>query len=219
MLICGLYREHQYLLQDTDWSLQPAEQSKRWLHFLRKVETARLSEVCHIIGDVNLDFVKWNVPDHSQLQMITDSKNILEANGFFQLVKEVTRSWPGQSDSLIDHFWTNDPSRVLSVTNSVRAVGDHNVIMATIRTKGRDNKRLDTTKRSFKNFDPNVYRQRLESENWPDIYEISNVDLAYDFLESRVVGILDEMCPYRTIQYRSECKTWLTDDTKDMMSI
>ena len=113
----------------------------------------------------------------------------------------------------------NDPSRVLSVTNSVRAVGDHNVIMATIRTKGRDNKRLDITKRSFKNFDPNVYRQRLESENWTDIYEISNVDLAYDFLESRVVGILDEMCPYRTIQFRSECKTWLMDDTKDMMSI
>ena len=83
LLICGLYREHQYLLQDTDWSLQPVEQNRRWLHFLRQVETARLSEICHIIGDFNLDFVKWNVPDYSQLQMITDSKNMLEASGFF----------------------------------------------------------------------------------------------------------------------------------------
>ena len=43
LLICGLYREHQYLLQDTDWSLQPVEQNRRWMHFLRQVETARLS--------------------------------------------------------------------------------------------------------------------------------------------------------------------------------
>ena len=170
LLICGLYREHQYLLQDTDWSLQPAEQNKRWLNFLRQVETARLSEICHIIGDVNLDFTKWNAPDYSQLQMITDSKNILEASGFFQLVKDVTRSWPGQVDSLIDHFWTNEPNKVLSVTNKVRAVGDHNVITATIRIKGSDTRRLDTKKRSYKNFDPLIYRQLLESENWSDIF-------------------------------------------------
>ena len=44
LLICGLYREHQYLSQDTDWSLQPIEQNRRWAHFLRQVETARLSE-------------------------------------------------------------------------------------------------------------------------------------------------------------------------------
>ena len=219
LLICGLYREHQYLLQDTDWSLQPLEQSRRWSHFLRQVETARLSDICHIIGDVNLDFVKWNSPDHSQLQMITDSKNTLEASGFFQLVKDVTRSWPGQVDSLIDHFWTNEPSKVLSVTNLVRAVGDHNVITATVRIKGSDTVRLDTRKRSYKNFDPVIYRQRLESENWSDIYDISNVDLANDFLESRVVAILDKLCPFKTIQHRTECKSWLSDDMKDMMGI
>ena len=103
--------------------------------------------------------------------------------------------------------------------NRVRAVGDHNVITATIRTRGSDTRRLDTRKRSYKNFDPNTYRQRLERENWADIFDISNVDLAYDFLESRVVGILDDMCPYKTIQHRTECKTWLSDDTKDMMNI
>ena len=60
--------------------------------------------------------------------MITDSKDILEANGFCQLVKDVTRCWLGQSDSLIDHVWSNEPNRIISVTNNVRSVGDHNVI-------------------------------------------------------------------------------------------
>ena len=219
LLVCGLYREHQYLNQASDWSLQPIEQSRRWSQFLRQVETARISSTCHIIGDVNLDYKKWTTPDFSQLQMITDTKNSLEAGGFFQLIDDVTRTWPGQVDSLIDHFWTNDPQKIINVSNVVRAVGDHNMISASIRMKGSDTRRLDTRKRSYKNFDLSLYRQKLEMENWSEIYDISDVDLANDFLESRIVKTLDDMCPYRTIQYRTDCKTWLTDDTKEKMRV
>ena len=217
LLVCGVYREHHYLNQPTDWSLQPAEQTRRWSQFLRQVETARISSICHVIGDFNLDYKKLNAPDFAHLQMITDTKDSLEAGGFFQLVDDVTRSWPGQVDSLIDHFWTNDPQKILKVSNVVRAVADHNVISANIRIKGSDLKRLDVSKRSYKNFNPVLYRQKLNEENWSEIYEISNVDIANDFLESRIVKILDGMCPYRTIQHRTECKTWLTDSTKEKM--
>ena len=217
LLVCGIYREHQYLNQASDWSLQPIEQCRRWSQFLRQVESARISSTCHIIGDVNLDYVKWTAPDFSQQQMITDTKNSLEAGGFFQLISDVTRSWPGQVDSLIDHYWTNDPQKILKVSNVVRAVGDHNVISACVRMKGSDSRQLDTCKRSYKNFDPIIYRQQLEAENWSEIYDISDVDLANDFLEKRIVDILDVMCPYKTIQYRTECKTWLKDTTKVKM--
>ena len=85
--------------------------------------------------------------------------------------------------------------------------------------KGSDNRRLDSKKRSYKNFDPTLFRQRLGAQNWNDIFAKSDVDLANDFLESRVVSILDEMCPYKTIQYRTECKTWLSESTKEKMII
>ena len=137
ILVCGVYREHQYLKQDTDWSLQPQEQIRRWNTFLRQVETARITATCHIIGDVNLDFNKWSAPEQSQAQMVTDTKNVLEVSGFFQLVTDITRSWPGQADSTIDHFWTNEPPKIMNITNIIRAVGDHNVITVTIRTKGK----------------------------------------------------------------------------------
>ena len=55
LLVCGVYREHQYLNQQTDWSLQPSEQSKRWAQFLRQVENARITAACYLIGDFNLD--------------------------------------------------------------------------------------------------------------------------------------------------------------------
>ena len=38
------------------------------------------------------------------------------------------------------------------------------------------------------------------------------------FSESNVVDILDDLCPYKTIQYRTEAKTWLTDETKALMN-
>ena len=215
LLVCGLYREHQYLKQDSDWSLQPIEQNRRWSTFLKQVDTARISSTCHIIGDVNLDYLKWDLPDYLHSQMITDAKNCLEGGGFFQLVSDVTRAWPGQTDSLIDHFWTNDVQKVLEVKNSVRSAGDHNVITAIIRMKGSDVRQLDSRKRSFKNFDPVSFRQKLSLEQWEDIYEIEDVDLANDFIESRVVAALDEFCPYKTIQHRAECKTWLKLETKN----
>ena len=217
LMVCGLYREHQYLAQDNDWSLHPTEQTRRWTNFLRQVESARISSTCHLIGDFNLDYKKWTAPDFTQAQMITDTKNSLEGGGFFQMVNGITRTWPGQVDSLIDHFWTNDPQKIISISNSVRAAGDHNVITAVIRMKGSATSKLDTRKRSYKIFDPYIYRQRLESENWSDIYDIEDVDLANNFIESRVANILDSICPYKTIQYRTDCKSWLTDDTKNQM--
>ena len=217
MLVCGVYREHQYLNQQSDWSLQPAEQALRWAQFMRQIETARVTNTCHILGDFNLDYNKWTAPDFAHAQMISDSKDTLETGGFHQLVEDVTRSWPGQVDSLIDHIWTNEPGKILQVMNKVRAAGDHNVISVLIRLKGSDSTKLDTRKRSFKNFDPLEYRQRLEMYNWEEIYEISNVDLANDFLESRVVQTLDAICPYKTVQHRAVSKPWLSAETKALM--
>ena len=77
----------------------------------------------------------------------------------------------------------------------------------------------DIRKRSYKNFDPVVYRQKLDAENWSEIYEITDVDLANDFIESRIVKFLDEMCPFKTVQFRKDCKTWLTDETKTKMRL
>ena len=51
-------------------------------------------------------------------------------------------------------------------------------------------------------------------DNWTDIYDIDNVDLVNDYIESRVVGILDELCPFKNIQYRSNYKPQISAETK-----
>ena len=37
VFVCRVYREHKYLNQESDWSLQPQEQLSRWKMFLRQV--------------------------------------------------------------------------------------------------------------------------------------------------------------------------------------
>ena len=185
-------------------------QLARWIRFLKQVEDAGTTATIHIIGDLNLDFLKWQVPDRAHSDMVNCTKNILESNGFTQLVRGATRSWPGQLDSLIDHLWSNDHSRVMSCVNEVEAVGDHNCITGHIRITGRYSKRLDTRRRNFKTFDPVKYRERLAEVNWTEIYGINDVDIANDFLETKLKPILNELCPMSTVQYCSNHKPWLT---------
>ena len=166
ILVCGVYREHRLLNQKDDQSNRPEEQLNRWNSFLEQVVRARSSSSVHIIGDFNLDFRKWASPDGHHINLVNNTKNILEAGGYSQLVVGITRTWPGQVDSLIDHLWSNNSQRIISCTNEVRATGDHNLLTAIIRTKGQDSRRLDARRRSYKNFDPVIYRNRLAEVDW-----------------------------------------------------
>ena len=150
MLLCGIYREHQFLYQPDSLSLQPAEQQRRWTSFMDQIDRSANNSSVHIIGDFNLDYNKWTTPEFKHTQLVNCSKNTLEAGGFTQLVDGITRSWIGQTDSLLDHIWSNNTQRILSCTNEVRAMGDHNLITMVIRTKGQDSRRLEIMKRSYK---------------------------------------------------------------------
>ena len=207
LLVCGIYREHRYLHQDSDISSQPVAQLARWNNFMKQVEDAGTSASIHIIGDTNLDYQRWQNPDWNHRDMVQATKNTLETNGFTQLITEITRCWPGQVDSTIDHLWTNDQNRIMSTGNEVEAVGDHNWIQGHIRLTGKDSKRLDTRRRDFRNFDPVEYRRMLSEVDWTGIYELEDVNLANSFLEDNLNPILNKLCPLTTVQYRNKQKS------------
>ena len=181
ILIGGIYREHQFLHQQDDSSLQPQEQLRRWNAFLEQIERASTSSNCHIIGDFNLDHIRWATPPQHHIQLVNATKNCLEPLGFSQLIDGVTRSWPGQVDTCIDHIWSNNVEKIISTTNLTKSAGDHNWITANIRLKGKDSKRLETHRRSYVNFNPETYRQMLAEVNWDGLYKLDDIDTANDF--------------------------------------
>ena len=105
----------------------------------------------------------------------------------------------------------------MSCKNEVEAVGDHNWIAGHIRLTGSDSKRLDTRRRNFRNFDPVTYREKLAGINWTEIYDISDVDLANNFLEDNLNPILNYMCPLTTVQHRTNFKPCISNETSDTM--
>ena len=119
ILVATFYREWQQLHQVDNSTRSVPAQQERWCNFLSKWEAA-LSEGKEVIvmGDINLDFLKWTRSDLPSSDSAVRLKSLTEAlfsrifpHGVSQLVKDATRVWPGQSDSGLDHIYSNKPEK------------------------------------------------------------------------------------------------------------
>ena len=138
MIIGGIYREHSLLRQPlpntTDSEFL---QNMRWERFINQWVTASQNADCYIVGDTNLDHLKWLNPDQINTVMTNMVKNTIETLGYHQLIRGATRFWPTQSDSLIDKCWTNCPEKILSASNIRYGASDHNIVEILIKMKGK----------------------------------------------------------------------------------
>ena len=120
ILVCNLYRDWQYLDQDSDESLSTAAQLTRWLSFLDQWKAAMAEDKeIHVMGDTNLDFLKWEDPSQPGSQRRNRLHKLSNAVfdrvfsfGFVQLITTATRFWPGQEPSGLDHWYTNKPGKL-----------------------------------------------------------------------------------------------------------
>ena len=129
----GIYREHQQLGRidpnATSREVQ-LEQEKRWRIIVNKWKLAARNQNCVVLGDLNLDYLRWNNPEFHLQKMVELVQSQIETLGFVQLVSDSTRAWKNQADSLLDQIWTNCPSKIICHKNQVRGSSDHNVITA-----------------------------------------------------------------------------------------
>ena len=85
-------------------------------------------------------------------KMVQRTKYVLEAAGHVQIIRGMTRCWPGQADSLVDQCWVNRPNRIISHLNEVRSSSDHNNISVLVRTKDKMVASQGIIKRTWKDF-------------------------------------------------------------------
>ena len=151
--------------------------------------------------------------------MIEDTKDEIETEHFYQMVQGPTHFWVGHQDSLIDQSWTNCPERIISCKNVTRATADHNMIQTVFRTKGQIGGAHEIVKRCRKDFDLEQYKSEVESINWSPLFEMENVNNAYDYFESSFLKILDKMAPMIKIQPRRVVTNWVTVETRKCMTL
>ena len=218
LILGGMYREHKLIGDPTDARIGGYEhQAARWRAFIEQWKRAdKLGEV-HVIGDLNVDMMKWDRPEYATAPLVDMLKEEIVTLGYSQLVKGPTRFWPGTRDSLVDVVWTKCPDKILQCNNRNRSVADHNFIKVVMRVKGQGRKPAEYIKRCWKNSSPEQLRQELEAVNWNDIYDLEDPTLANSFLEENVLQVLDKLAPNKVIQTSRSHKKWVSAETKEMI--
>ena len=162
-----------------------------------------------IIGDLNLDYNHWESPIGSSVSMIENTKTTIGSSGFYQVIRGNTHTWPGAQDSLLDHCWVNVPEKVIATVNDDNAASDHNIIGIILRIIGVENNCQPFKNRKWQNFDPATFNQKVGEINWDQMYELTDTNLVWDYIESHLVDILKVEAPVIKCQPRNKHKVWI----------
>ena len=155
-----------------------------------------------ILGDFNINLHNRNTPD----AMLVNG--FLKKNTLKQLITAHTRL-TNRGGSCIDWVITDCPyvshSGVLD-----ELLSDHFSIFA-IRKKHRETitkkwKRI----RIYKNFDREVFHTLLVNDNWRQYYILRDVNLLWSMIYTRIIQILEIMCPYKNVCLRDPRTPWIT---------
>ena len=165
------YREFTLLHENSPPnSSDPSQQKIRWKSFTNQWKQAADKNSCWVIGDLNLDMMKWNDTNYEHKELVDILKDNIETKNFSQVITQPTRFWNG-SQSLIDHIWTNCPSKIMKVRNIDRAVADHNIITTRIRIKGQEHVPTETISRDKSNFDKTTFKNEVSKIDWTTLTE------------------------------------------------
>ena len=169
------------------------------------------------MGDINLDFLKWQNPDRVHEKMTQRTKDAIEGAGHVQIIKGATRSWRGQTSSLIDNCWLDKPQRIISHHNEVRGSSDHNHISIILRMKDRCFSAPELQKRSWKDFSPKIFKKEISEIDWNPIFETDNLNLKNSYFEEKVGLALEKVAPMKYIQVIKNHRNWVDTELKNLM--
>ena len=176
--------------------------------------------------DANIDHLTWrqteNLPSHhSSIRL----KSLIEALfdrilplGVTQLVTGATRIERGQPKSGLDHLYSNRSEKLSSVQTFFTGVSDHKLLKVTRFSKSFKQLPRFVKKRTFKNFDEELFKDRIRVCGFEEIYSCQNVEEAAKLLTDKVTDVLDDMAPIKKFQTRTNYAPWLNDDTKHLIA-
>ena len=227
IIVGNAYREWGFMGQaDPSVSRDLAAQKDRWSVFLGQWERA-LGEDREVIvlGDMNINHLEWSRDDlpptnqtHKLKPLIQELFTRILPHGVSQLVTSATWSRPNQSESGLDHLYSNQPTKLSPIQVINCGASDHKLVGCTRYSKSMKKSVRYVTKRCYKNFKKHEFISEVRKISmWP-IYECEDVYIALKMLTNEVTTILDKMAPIKTIQIRQNYAPWLSAETRQLMS-
>ena len=112
--------------------------------------------------------------------------------------------------TVIDHVYTNKPENLSPVLAVNQGGSDDKLLFVTRFSKSNQRNVRYIKKRTFKNVDPNKFKEEVKKLDLWDIYSCECVNTAVGLLSSKLTSILDRLAPVKKIQIRSQYVPWLT---------
>ena len=169
---------------------------------LKQVDMSK-NEV-YVLGDFNVNYKNKLSEEYKKLNFM------IKANGLSQVVDNTTRN-SDKSSSLLDIILTN--SKYISVAGTLgHFISDHQPVYV-VKKKARDSRpKVEFEGRSYRNYNKERLREALQDMDWADLHTILDPDDAWDFIVSRFLPIIDQMCPVRKFQIKNYRPDWITPE-------
>ena len=179
-----------------------------------------------VLGDINLDFLKWtrrNLPANDSSARLKQLNELIFSRifplGVSQLVTTATIVSPTDPPCGLDHIYTNRPDKCSDVQTELNGGSDHKVLKITRFSKANVRSARYVRKRSYKEFCPEKFSEAVKQISWFELYMCDSPTQAADILTKKLSDILDNLAPVRTIQIRSKYAAWLSDTTKELLKL
>ena len=192
LLVGTIYREFKLARQPDNATASGEAQITRWSRIVDSWEAAGLEGDVMVMGDLNLDWNKWNdfTGLKAKLRDIVNDKLI--TIGFAQIIDTNTHRGVNE-ESIIDHIWINCPRRIICSDVIQNLDSDHEVITAQIR--GRDltmneDKRMV---RRWKNYSKERFVTELEKMDWSKLYVDEDINNIVNEFTKNIITVLDKI--------------------------
>ena len=166
-----------------------------------------------ILGDFNISF------KNNTSSICKSYKNILNMFNLKQLINTPTRVTP-TSSTIIDHIICNNQDKISQSGVISTGVSDHFLTFCTRKShKEKVEKQNIVRIRSTKNYDKDVFIDKLNAIDWSSLYLCRSVQDAWEKFRSLFHSTLDDIAPYRDIKIRQQTEPWMTSEILDNIRI
>jgi hypothetical protein len=165
-----------------------------------------------LLGDFNTDIkAKKN-----NLKASLD--NFLRIFDLSQIIEDPTRITE-TSETIIDLIITSDKDKVVQSGVLPCKLSDHNVIFCTRKvSRGFFNKHNVTQIRSMKNYDVNVFKEKLGEIDWFQVINDENVNSAWKKFCKLFLGVVDVVAPIKSVRLKQNCEPWFSGEILHLIS-
>ena len=149
--------------------------------------------------------------------MSSKIQEMIALQGLIQLVNEPTRVTT-DTKTLIDVVFTSHPENLCNVNVILSSLSDHDIIACKRKVNNIKISDITINCRDYKNYDPKQVNNDLSTADWNKLYQIKNINNAWEYLKDILCSTIDIHAPPIVKRVKGKRSPWITPELKREMN-